>query len=60
MVAYATAGAATSDVTKYGASAFLSKKGPGRSKTGESLLTSIIRGRGAQKAGFQSQMTGLP
>lgn len=52
MVAYATAGAATSDVTEYGASAFLSKKGPGRSKTGESLLTSIIRGRGAQKAGF--------
>lgn len=55
MMAYATAGAAaTSDVTENGASAFLSKKGPGRSKTGESLLTSIVRGRGAQKAGFHN------
>ena len=55
MMAYTIAGAAaTSDVTENGASAFLSKIEPGRSKTGESLLTSIVRGRGAQKAGFHS------
>lgn len=55
MMAYTIAGAAaTSDVTENGASAFLIKKEPGRSKTGESLLTSIVTGRGAQKAGFHS------